>query len=319
VWSSLLIVVYSALIVAASLAGGSLPSLVKLTHARMQFAVSLVAGLMLGVSLFHMLPHAAADTQSLDQTIHWLMAGLLGMFFLIRIFHFHHHDTAEELESTNAADPPTHDHDSAHDHDHDAPAAHHHDHDQGHPHGSPARHKLSWVGVAFGLAIHTLIDGVALASSVQADALETADKAFLGGGTFLAILLHKPLDALSITALMAAGGWTPRARALVNAGFALMCPLGAILFDAGVAHFAAAQHMLIGCALAFSAGVFLCISLGDLLPEVQFHSHDRFKLSFALLLGVALAYGIRFLEPAHRHAHVPAVTPTDAIGGRDVN
>ena len=41
-------------------------------------------------------------------------------------------------------------------------------------------------------------------------------------------------------------------------------------------------------ALAFSAGTFLCIALSDLLPELQFHAHDRTKLSLALLAGFAL-------------------------------
>ena len=50
---------------------------------------------------------------------------------------------------------------------------------------------------------------------------------------------------------------------------------------------------------AFSAGVFLCISLGDLLPEVHFHRHDRLKLSAALLFGVGLAFLVGFLEPHH--------------------
>jgi zinc and cadmium transporter len=41
-------------------------------------------------------------------------------------------------------------------------------------------------------------------------------------------------------------------------------------------------------ALAFSAGTFLCISLSDLLPELQFHAHDRIALSAALLAGFGL-------------------------------
>ena len=73
----------------------------------------------------------------------------------------------------------------------------------------------------------------------------------------------------------------------------LVCPLGAALFVAGAQ---AGSAALLGGALAFAAGAFLCISLGDLLPEVQFHRHDRLKLSVALLLGVALAYAVTFLE-----------------------
>jgi zinc and cadmium transporter len=50
-------------------------------------------------------------------------------------------------------------------------------------------------------------------------------------------------------------------------------------------------------ALAFSAGTFLCIALSDLLPELQFHSHDRLKLSLALLAGMALMGVTAFLSP----------------------
>jgi zinc and cadmium transporter len=60
--------------------------------------------------------------------------------------------------------------------------------------------------------------------------------------------------------------------------------------------------------LAFSAGTFLCISLSDLLPELQFHQHDRVKLSLALLLGLTVAYAAGRLEaaahPSHAHAEV---------------
>ncbi len=60
--------------------------------------------------------------------------------------------------------------------------------------------------------------------------------------------------------------------------------------------------LLISAALAFSAGMFMCIALSDLLPELQFHQHDRLKLSVALLLGLALAWGISRLE-AKSHDH----------------
>ena len=118
---------------------------------------------------------------------------------------------------------------------------------------------------------------------------------------FLAILLHKPLDALSITSLMQAGGWTRRMQQAVNGGFALMCPLGAGAFLVFADRMVDQPHQLVGTALAISAGVFLCISLSDLLPEVQFHRHDRLKLSTTLILGVLVAYGMRYVEPAHLH------------------
>ena len=296
----LLIAGYCALIVLASLGGGWLPFVVHLTHTRMQFIMSFVAGLMLGIGLFHMLPHAYAENGSLDRSMWWMVVGLLTMFFLIRTFHFHQHGTVELLDDAQPA--ATHDQPATtHTHHHAASAAHHHDHDC--PHHPPRTpHRLSWVGVALGLALHTLIDGVALGASVAADVGHETLWSLFGAGTFLAILLHKPLDAVSITSLMAASGWSQGWRHAVNAGFALMCPLGAGLFLLGLGSAQGDQRVVIGCALAFAAGVFLCISLGDLLPEVEFHTHDRIKLSLALLLGVALAYGIGYLEPAHVHA-----------------
>ncbi|QGJ70144.1 Zinc and cadmium transporter [Planctomycetales bacterium 10988] len=301
-----LLTFYCAVIIFGSLLGGWLPSLVKLTHTRLQAMVSFVAGLMLGVSLLHLLPHAVAEGLSINQAVGWMLGGLLGMFFLVRAFHFHHHVAPEELDASasdstqassesaeTAEEPilPTEEHSHTH--------HHHHDHDHG-SHELPS-HSLSWLGVFLGLSLHTAIDGIALAAAVKADAHQATGWGFFGLELFLAVLLHKPLDALSITSLMIAGGWQSQSRQLINGAFALMCPLGAIVLWLGVGQAGEIQPMILGAALACSAGVFLCISLGDLLPEVHFHSHDRLKLSAMLLLGVALAYAIGFLEPAHRH------------------
>ena len=80
--------------------------------------------------------------------------------------------------------------------------------------------------------------------------------------------------------------------------------MGAALFYVGIGRLTHAEQTVVGCALAFSAGTFLCISLSDLLPELQFHSHDRVKLSVSLLAGVILAWGIVFLEESG-HEHSP--------------
>jgi zinc and cadmium transporter len=281
---------YCVLIVAASLAGGLLPWLVKLTHRRMQLTMSFVGGLMLGVALLHLLPHAVAKGVTLDTAVWWTLGGLLAMFLLIRVFHVHAHEHGEAAEEEHQ-----------HDHDH-----HSHEHcDHGHSHSAEltSERNFSWVGLAFGLALHTIIDGLALGAAVAAEADEAEHGwALYGVGAFLAVALHKPLDALSITSLMAAGGWSKRAALVANIVFALMCPIGAVGFVFGLGKLAGGpQDVVIGCALAFAAGVFLCISLADLLPEVTFHSHDQFWLTAALFLGVALAIGIGFFE--HKHVH----------------
>jgi hypothetical protein len=151
------------------------------------------------------------------------------------------------------------------------------------------------------LALHTLIDGVALAASVAAGEHAGGER-LAGLATFIAILLHKPLDALSISAVMASAGWSRSSIQTVNAAFALMCPLGAAAFYLGAGELDEHQHILIGCSLGFAAGAFLCISLADILPEVQFHAHDQGKLSAALVLGVALAYAVGLVEAEQAHS-----------------
>lgn len=303
---SFLLVTYCSLIAICSALGGSLPTYVKLTHRRIQFTLSLVSGVMLGVALLHLLPHSVYVLENVNMAMAICLAGLLFMFFLIRTFHFHQHDLAVEVED-QLGHPENCDHGHDHDRDEVQDADKHHVHCD--HHGSL---DISWGGLCFGLAIHTIIDGIALAAAVGSDGSRT----LLGGlGVFLAIVLHKPLDALSITSLMAARGWNHERQLVVNLVFALMCPLGAILFALGVSQLIN-PRLVLGIALAFSAGIFLCISLGDLLPEVHFHSHDRLRLSLMLLLGVAIAYGIEML-PGHSHQlnfekAKPAAVDTDS-------
>jgi zinc and cadmium transporter len=287
---TVLLLIYCVFVVLASLAGGALPGLVRLTHRRTQLVMSFVGGLMLGVALLHLLPHSIAEQGSVDRSAVFALAGLLTMFLLIRVFHVHAHEHGD-----------TTDVETQHDHEHhEGPCDHVHHH--GHGHGAAAHHHpFSWVGLALGLALHTLIDGLALGAAVAAEAHSGGGFALFGLGTFLAVALHKPLDALSITSLMKAGGWSRQDIWLANIGFALMCPIGAIGFTFGLARLFGEQHVAVGCALAFAAGVFLCISLADLLPEVAFHTHDRLPLTAALALGIALAFGIGYLEPKHTH------------------
>jgi len=277
-----LISMYGGLIILASLAGGWLPIAARLTHTRLQVAISFVAGLMLGVGLLHMLPHAWHQFRSIDRVVLWLVAGFLVMFFAQRFFHFHHHDVPDEAAE--------HDHFSHADHEHCE-----------HSLAEQSARRLSWVGAAVGMTLHSLIDGMALAASVQAE----ADGAGIRGlGAFLVILLHKPFDAMAISTLMRAGGRSKYSCHLVNGLFAVAIPVGVALFYFGVSQSGTVESDVLGAALAFAAGTFLCISTSDLLPEIQFHTHDRVKLSFALLAGLGLAVLIgRFETSGHDRHH----------------
>lgn len=279
-----LLLLYTLAVFAAGLLGGWLPRRLHMTHTRTQLTMSFVAGLMLGVAFFHLIPHSAmAPEADVDFSMGWVVTGLVFMLLLLRLFHFHQHDfsAVEQACEQGAADEHSHDH------------AHEHGHAQA-PKGA-----FTWFGLLLGLSIHTVVDGIALGAVMRA--APEAGAGLLGIGVFLAILLHKPLDSLSIETVMAAAGQSVRRRHAVNVGFALLCPVAAWLFWLGVEPGLSASMILPG-ALAFSAGAFICIALGDLLPEVQFHSHDRLKLTLVFAIGIAIAWGIGFFEVAHRHA-----------------
>lgn len=299
----ILLLAYCGLIVVASMAGGWLPVLMQMTHLRTQLLMSFVAGLMLAIAMLHLLPHASVALGSSSKAGAAALAGVVAMFLLMRLFHAHDHSIAEAPAENAAAHRP-------HEHAHAADCDHAHAHAHGHRQGG---NELGWMGMMFGLGLHTLIDGVALAASVVADAEHGAWWGLAGLGTFLAVALHKPLDAFAITSVMKTQGWSARDRSLANLAFSLACPLGATLFYVGASEQAGGTQLL-GWGLAVSAGFFICIALSDLLPEVAFHDHDRVKLTAALLLGVALAIGVENL-PGHSHeghdhgAHSDGVDP----------
>src|SRR5690606_15064553 len=146
------------------------------------------------------------------------------------------------------------------------------------------------------------------AAAVKAE--EAHEVALAGIGALLAVALHKPFDSLTIGTLMAAAGKTPLARQALNAAYALVPPLGIALFYLFASGSDAGPRGL-GETLGFAAGAFLCIATGDLLPELQFHRHDRFALSASLLAGIALAWATVFLEASgHDHFHHPAPAET---------
>lgn len=292
---TVLLTYYSLAIVVASVLGGLMPRWLKLSHRRTEIAVSFVAGTMLGVAMLHLLPHAilasGPTAAAALGVFRWTLVGFLAMFFIERFFCFHHHDAPDE----DPAEPGNVPHACGHDHSHSEHAP-----------------QLSWSGAAMGLTLHSLLAGVALAASVR----HAPEGAWLAGlGAFVAIVLHKPLDAMTIAVLMGHGRWSIASQSAVNGLFALAVPLGVVLFNVGVAPLGGAEGGAgIAAGVAFSAGVFLCVAMSDLLPELQFHDHDRIALSLALVAGLGVAEVARQLET---HTHAPAVANQPAIEGLD--
>lgn len=273
---TLTLVLYCLLVMAASVFGGVLPARMRWSHRTTNLVMAFVAGIILGIGLFHLLPHSVASSGSLDRSLWWMMIGLLAMFLITRTLNGHHH--APDPEPGHGVVDTGHKH-------------HHH----------PERQHHNWIGLAFGMSIHSLFDGIALAASVTDEHAVAQGGWLLGLGTFAAVVLHKPLDAMSITSLMARANGSEKLTRMVNFGFALIVPVGAALFAFGVHQFSHRADVILGGTLAFSAGVFVCIALGDLLPELHFHPRDRIRLSAALVLGVTAAHAMGSLEPDHLH------------------
>jgi zinc and cadmium transporter len=147
---------YCILALLAALAGGVLPTLFKLTHARLQIAISFVAGLMLGLSLLGLLPHASHELNSVHKGAAWLLGGFLMMFFLQRFLPFHHHNVAEG----SPEEPCGH-----------APSL-----------AERSARGLTWMGVALGLSLHSIFDGLAMAAAVASDTHEHGGALGFGRG-----------------------------------------------------------------------------------------------------------------------------------------
>jgi len=306
------LVMFLMLIAGASIAGGTSAALLTIGHRRMQVLLSLTGGVMLGVGILHLLPHAFFQlAHDIDRTAFWVLAGFFLMFLLERAFHGHAHHAAD---GSHEAHPH---HISEHGRHEGDPGQIHRQGDHSHGPHAAAGSRWAWLGAFAGLALHSLADGAALAASVQADG-EHGAGLLSGFATFVAVVLHKPFDSLMIATLTIAAGMQAFRRRLVTLTYATMVPLGAVAFRASLG--LAPEHAddILGIAMAMAAGAFLCIAAADLLPEVEFHSHDRLLLTAALTVGIGLAWGMTVLEHAsgmhavhtgahdvHSHDHGP--------------
>ncbi len=130
-----------------------------------------------------------------------------------------------------------------------------------------------------GIAIHTLFNGIALGSGLFVPGL--------GFVVFLAVAAHKAPEVFCLTTVLL-NSQAPKSKiALVNLLIILMIPVGAL-----VAYLLLRPEntVWIDRALAFSAGIFLHISLSDLLPEAHKHSQSKIKTTLAFVVGLVIMW-----------------------------
>jgi ZIP family zinc transporter/zinc and cadmium transporter len=124
-----------------------------------------------------------------------------------------------------------------------------------------------------GLMMHTIVDGVAIASGFGVNAT-------VGTLIFVAVLLHKFPEGLAISSLFLAAGASRRRALLAAAALGGATIVGVALTDGIPA--------LTAHGLALSAGVTLYVAASNLVPEFQAKHDWRLPLSF--FVGSALFF-----------------------------
>ena len=132
------------------------------------------------------------------------------------------------------------------------------------------------VSALAGLMLHTLVDGVAIASAFG---VSTS----VGVLVFLAVLLHKVPEGVAISSIFLAAGASRRRALLAAVALGLATIVGVAAADwVPVIH----RH-----GLALSAGVTLYVAASNLVPEFQAKRDWRFPAAF--VVGCALFFAAR--------------------------
>ncbi len=157
-----------------------------------------------------------------------------------------------------------------------------HFHGDGHAHEDGAAHDLLphrlGYSVVGGLAVHSLFDGVAIASGFSLSG-------WLGWIIFLAILLHKIPEGFTVASIMLASGQGRRSALTSTSVVAAATLVGALLINL--------RPGWGRTGLPLSAGVAIYVAATDLLPETN--REPGFRMALMFFAGVALFFVLKSL------------------------
>lgn len=245
-------------LIAGTLLGGVLPLAGRWTQDNLSVLLAFGAGVLLAVIFLQMLPAVITFSGR------WGGLAVLGGFILTSLvetrLHAHRHSGGHDPASTRA------------------------------PHGvnESGDRAVSRGGatVAWGLGLHSLMDGLALGTGMQVAALAPS--------LSFAILLHKAPDAFALSTALLGAGVSVRGILRTQAVFSLATPAGALVA------LSIAQQIptwLLGVALGGASGTLLAVATEDLLPEVHRRARRGFTATaLALIAGIAVVviYGLLF-------------------------
>jgi ZIP family zinc transporter len=222
---------------ASAMAGGWL-ALRAVRYVGMIIAIG--AGIRIGAAFFDLIPEAVEHLGSLEQAMVWTATGFLAFYAIDKVTNLHvGHETAAELD-----------------------------------HDTSAHQHIGLVGAA-GMAIHSFLDGVALAAGLAVGG---------GVGTIIAtvVVVHRFSDGIGVVSFLAAAG-APRTTTFRWVAVVAIAPLVGVLLGSLII----VPDAALGAILGFFAGFFLYVGAAELLPEA--HRRDRSRLIVLATLGGALA------------------------------
>jgi len=134
-------------------------------------------------------------------------------------------------------------------------------------------HKIG-IAAYVGIGFHSILDGIAIGAGTMMN---------LSFIIILAVTLHKFPAALALSSLLVKGKEYTKKKILLSMFiFALATPVGAL---GAVFIFQGVDDYVVATALGISAGTFLFISIGDLLPTVYEEHEKGYKNLVSLCLG----------------------------------
>ena len=134
-------------------------------------------------------------------------------------------------------------------------------------------HKIG-IAAYIGIGFHSILDGIAIGAGTMMN---------LSFIIILAVTLHKFPAALALRSLLVKGKEYTKKKILLSMFiFALATPIGALV---AVFIFQGVDDYVVATALGISAGTFLFISIGDLLPTVYEEHEKGYKNLVSLCLG----------------------------------
>ena len=134
-------------------------------------------------------------------------------------------------------------------------------------------HKIG-VAAYVGIGFHSILDGIAIGAGTMMN---------LSAVIILAVTIHKFPAALALSSLLVKGKEYSKKKILVSMFiFELATPVGALV---AVFVFQGVDDYVVATALGVSAGTFLFISIGDLLPTVYEEHEKGYKNLVSLCLG----------------------------------